>query len=98
MTNIRKKTIQLSTGKRIKISGLTLAIAPSLEIGEGFTTNILGFDAHSGDDTKAPANPWGLTKDEVIEIADYNISLWMALKDRIRQYGIDNVDIFRKGV
>ena len=40
------------------------------------------------------SNPYKLTKDELMEIADYNIRLWMDLKDNIRKYGINSTKVF----
>jgi hypothetical protein len=40
------------------------------------------------------SNPYGLTCEEVLEIADYNIRLWMDLKDRVRENGVESVKIF----
>ncbi len=40
------------------------------------------------------SNPYQLTPDEILEIADYNIRLWMDLKDRVRENGVENVKIF----
>jgi hypothetical protein len=40
------------------------------------------------------SNPYRLTPDEVLEIADFNIRLWMDLKDRIREYGVGSPKIF----
>lgn len=39
-------------------------------------------------------NPHKLTKEEIWEIADFNIRLWMDLKDNIREYGASNPKIF----
>ena len=39
-------------------------------------------------------NPFRLTSDDLMEIADYNIRLWLDLKDNIRKYGLDNPKIF----
>jgi hypothetical protein len=43
------------------------------------------------------SNPYRLTPDEILEIADFNISLWMDLKDRIREYGTGSPKIFGGG-
>jgi len=40
------------------------------------------------------ANPHRLAKEEIWEIADFNIRLWMDLKDRVREYGTANPKIF----
>ena len=39
-------------------------------------------------------NPHRLTREEIWEIADFNIRLWMDLKDNIREYGASNPKIF----
>lgn len=46
--------------------------------------------------TSAVLNPHRLTVSELIEIADYNIRLWMDLKDNIRRHGIHNPRIFNR--
>jgi hypothetical protein len=43
------------------------------------------------------SNPYRLTPDEILEIADFNIRLWMDLKDRIREYGAGSPKIFGAG-
>jgi hypothetical protein len=43
------------------------------------------------------SNPYRLTPDEILEIADFNIRLWMDLKDRIREYGAGSPKIFGGG-
>ncbi|MCW3090482.1 MAG: hypothetical protein JWP81_1551 [Ferruginibacter sp.] len=40
------------------------------------------------------ANPFRLTTEDLMEIADYNIRLWLDLKDNVRKYGVDNPKIF----
>jgi hypothetical protein len=39
-------------------------------------------------------NPYRLTPDEILEIADFNIRLWMDLKDQIREFGAGSPKIF----
>jgi hypothetical protein len=39
-------------------------------------------------------NPHRLTRDEVLEIADFNIRLWMDLKDNVRANGVSDPRIF----
>lgn len=41
-------------------------------------------------------NPHRLTVMEILEMADFNIQLWMQLKDNIRRYGLDNPRIFNR--
>lgn len=40
MAEFKRKTLLLSSGKQIKLYGNSLAICPSLEIGEGAAPNI----------------------------------------------------------
>ncbi|MGJ7032285.1 hypothetical protein [Niabella hirudinis] len=41
-------------------------------------------------------NPFGLTAMDLHEIADYNIQLWLNLKNNIRKYGVENPKVFNK--
>jgi hypothetical protein len=40
------------------------------------------------------SNPYALNPNELLEIADYNIRLWMDLKDRVRENGVESSKIF----
>ncbi|WP_126248098.1 hypothetical protein [Chitinophaga rhizosphaerae] len=97
MAIIKKRVLLLSTKRQIRLSGHTLCISNSLELGEGFTKNIYGLAENTkAGGAQAPiVNPFGITKDEFFEIADYKIFLWMHFKDRIRQFGIDNPQVFK---
>lgn len=118
MTDFKRRTLFLSTGKQIKLYGNSMAIGASLEIGEGSALNIFSFiEQHpeekadveisaSAQDgklvkekpvkkaTAAVLNPHRLTAADLMEIADYNIRLWMDLKDNIRKHGVGNPKIF----
>lgn len=97
MAEIKKRVLTLSSGRSIKMYGNSIAINKSLELSEGFTPNILGFHTEGGGEkASSVSNPLKLTADEIQEVADYNIRLWMALKDNIRQHGIGNAKIFVK--
>lgn len=98
MAVIKKRVLILSSGKQIKLQGITLCIANSLEVGEGFTRNFLFFDPDQVKDTVTTevSNPYHLTQDELMEVADYMISLWMQLKEKVRQHGMKNPDIFKR--
>lgn len=43
MTDFKRRTLYLTTGKQIKLYGNSLAIGASLEIGEGSAPNIFSF-------------------------------------------------------
>jgi hypothetical protein len=45
--------------------------------------------------TAAVLNPHRLTKEEMLEVADFNIRLWMELKDNVREYGIADPKVFK---
>jgi hypothetical protein len=118
MTDFKRRTLYLSTGKQIKLFGNSMAIGKSLEIGEGYVPNIFSSmempadekllpemagkpeeikktkGKRSGKSNAAVSNPHRLTSDEVLELADYNIRLWMQLKDNVRAWGVSNPKIF----
>lgn len=41
-------------------------------------------------------NPHSLTVGEITDLADYNIRLWMDLKDNVRKYGTDDHRVFNR--
>lgn len=98
MATLKKRALVLSSGKIIKLAGNTVTITPSLEIGEGFTTSIFGMvDLSEGDKIKKTvANPFGLSPEDMVELADYVIRLWMDLKDQVREKGVRDIAVFRK--
>lgn len=98
MADLKRRTLLLSSGKQIKLFGNSIAIGKSLEIGEGYAPNI--FSCLSDQTTAKPAgsisNPHELTSDEMMELADYNIQLWMDLKANIRKHGTNSPKIFNQ--
>jgi hypothetical protein len=96
MAELKRRTLCLSTEKHIKLFGSSIAIGKTLEIGEGYAPNIFSAleGTTDGKNTATVSNPHKLTRDELMELADYNIRLWMDLKDNIRKYGVDNAKIF----
>lgn len=97
MATIKKRVLVLSNGRQIKLDGHTICIANTLEIGEGFTRSILRYEEESKENGGGTvANPYQFTTDEVMEISDYMIGLWMQLKDRIRTNGLKSPDIFKR--
>jgi hypothetical protein len=96
MADLKRRTLQLSSGKQIKLFGNSVAISKTLEIGEGYAPNILSA-IEAQPDNKIPAgisNPHRLTPDELMELADFNIQLWMDLKAGLRKYGQIDAKIF----
>ncbi len=98
MADLKKRTLLLSNGKQIKLFGSSIAIAKSLEIGEGLAPNIFSCinEQTVPKPTAAISNPYGLTTEEIMELADYNIQLWMNLKANIRKHGLESSKIFNK--
>ena len=96
MADLKRRTLQLSSGKQIKLFGNSVAISKSLEIGEGYAPNILSV-IEEQPDHKTPAglsNPHRLTVEELMDLADFNIQLWMDLKAGLRKYGQVDPKIF----
>lgn len=96
MADFKRRTLLLSSGKQIKLFGNSMAIGKTLEIGEGYAPNIFAC-IEEQQDGKTPAgvsNPHKLNPDELAELADYNIQLWMDLKAAIRKHGSNSPKIF----
>ncbi len=98
MAEFKRRTLVLSTGKQIKLFGNSFAIGKSLEIGEGYAPNIFSFTAEQTADKTTPSisNTHKLSAEELMELADYNIRLWMDLKDNIRRHGVENTKVFNR--
>src|ERR1700744_3686474 len=89
MADLKRRTLQLSSGKQIKLFGNSVAISKTLEIGEGYAPNILSLieDQSDGKNPNGVSNPHKLNVDELMDLADFNIQLWMDLKAELRRYG-----------
>ena len=98
MADFKKQTFQLSTGKQIRLHGNSFFINRALEIGEGFVPNIFALFDEQSDSKPATtvSNPHRLIPEELHELADYNIRLWMDLKDSIRSNGVNNPKVFTR--
>lgn len=98
MADLKRRVLSFSNGKQVKLWGNSIAIGKSLEISEGYAPTIISHVVPQGSDKAAPtvANPHGLTKDELLELADYQIRLWMDFKDAVRKHGINNAKLFNK--
>ena len=73
-----------------------MAISKSLEIGEGYAPNIFSYtdEQLDGKNTPSVSNPHKLTPEEMMELADFNIRLWIELKENIRKYGLNSIKVF----
>ena len=96
MADFKRRTLLLSSGKQVKLFGNSIAIGKSLEIGEGYAPNIFSCAQDQSKEKSAPIvlNPYQLSSEEIMEVADYNIRLWMDLKDNIRKHGTSSPKIF----
>ena len=96
MAEFKRRTLILSNGKQVKLFGNSIAIGKSLEIGEGYAPNIFSRTQDQSKEKSALTvlNPYQLTLEELMEVADYNIRLWMDLKDNIRKHGTSSPKIF----
>ena len=96
MADLKRRTLQLSSGKQIKLFGTSIAISKTLELAEGYAPNILSLMEEQGDSKTPPvlSNPHKLTLDELNDLADFNIQLWMDLKAGLRKYGQVDPKIF----
>jgi hypothetical protein len=96
MAEIKRKMLLLSSGKQIKLTGTGLAIAKNLNVSEGYVPYV--FSSAEEQKENAPGsiilNPHKLTSDEIYDMADYNIQLWMDLKANIRKYGPNDPRVF----
>jgi hypothetical protein len=88
MADLKRRTLQLSSGKQIKLFGNSVAISKTLEIGEGYAPNILSLieDQSEVKTSGGLSNPHKLTVDDLMELADFNIQLWMDLKAGLRRF------------
>lgn len=98
MAEIKRRLLTLSNGRQIKLYGNSIAISKSLELAEAYAPNILSFkqDSAAEKSVQLVANPHKLTAEEIQELADYNIRLWMELKDNIRKHGLTSTRIFNR--
>ena len=48
MANFKRKTLDLSTGKQVKLYGKSIAIGKTLGLGEGYASNIFSVSQEAG--------------------------------------------------
>lgn len=99
MAELKKSTLRLSTGRQVKLYGVSIGISDSLEIGEGYAPNLLALNTEVKTDKTTAShvhNPNHFTADELMELADYMMQLWLQLKANIRKYGTESPRLFVK--
>jgi hypothetical protein len=96
MAILKKDSIIFSSGRQIDIPGGIVSITKSLELTDYYSRNILFYDyASKGNKQLEPVrNIYSLTTEELVEVADCMIQLWINLKDNTRKLGINSPDIF----
>lgn len=96
MADFKRRTLLLSSGKQIKLFGNSMAIGKSLEIGEGYVPNIFSCmqEGTAEKPSSTVSNPHKFTVEELMELADYNIQLWMDLKAAVRKHGLNSPKLF----
>ena len=96
MADFKRKTLLLASGKQIKLFGNSVAIGKNLQIGEGYAPNLFSSleENQEGKTAVTISNPHKLTADELHDLADYNIQLWMKLKANVRKYGPGDPKVF----
>lgn len=98
MAEMKRRTILFSSGKQVKLFGNSIGIGKTLEIGEGYMPNILsaGVEDPATDEQALVNNPHKLSREEVMELADFMMMLWLQLKENIRKNGMDSPKIFTR--
>jgi len=98
MAELKRRVLKFSTGKQVKLYGNSIGIGRTLEIGEGYAPNVLAGNPEIPPDKNAAKvnNPYQLTQEEIMELADYMMALWLQLKENIRRYGSESAKVFLK--
>ncbi|MCS3801010.1 hypothetical protein [Niastella sp. OAS944] len=96
MAVFKKDIITFSNGRQIKVPGGIFTIISSLELADYYSRLVFFYDHDSKNNKEITSvkNIYNLTKEELIEVADCMIALWIDLKDNVRRYGVDNPEIF----
>ena len=98
MAELKRRVLKFSTRKQVKLYGNSIGIGRTLEIGEGYAPNMLAGNPEVASDKSAAKvnNPYHLTQEEIMELADYMMALWLQLKENIRKYGAESAKVFLK--
>lgn len=99
MAELKKRLLKLNSGRQVKLYGTSIGISNTLEIGEGYAPNLLALNAEPNSDKSTAShvhNPNRFTAEELMELADYMMLLWLRLKTNIRKYGTESPRLFMK--
>lgn len=92
MVHSKSEIINFTSGRQILLPGGVVSINRNLELADYYSRNILYLDnATQGGNV---VNIHNLTKDELIELSDMMIQLWIELKNNVRHSDITNPGIF----
>lgn len=96
MATIKKDCIIFSNGRQVDIPGGIISITRTLELNDYYSRNILFYDyaSRSNKQLESVRNIYNLTTEELVELADCMIQLWIDLKDNARKLGMNNPEIF----
>ncbi len=99
MAELKKRLLKLNSGRQVKLYGTSIGISDSLEIGEGYAPNLLALNTEVKTDKTTAShvhNPNRFTAEELMELADYMMQLWLQLKINIRKYGTESPKLFAR--
>jgi len=87
--------VVFSTGRQLK-NLRWISINSSLEVSNGWINEMLAYDRdHDRDKQIEPVlNPYCLTVEEIAELSDYMMGLWLQLKENVRKFGVKSPEIF----
>ena len=98
MAEFKRQTFFFSNGKQIKLYGTGFGVTRTLEITEASAPNVFWIieGQEDGKPTATICNPYKLTAEEIMEVADYCIRQWMDVKDNVRRHGVDTPKVFNR--
>ena len=99
MATIKEDIMVLRSGRQVPVSCSNLIIRPNLELVTGWQSDFLIKNKKKIKDEPncEVTNPYNLSKDDLFEMADYMMQLWMKLKDNIRTYRLESDKISEPG-
>ena len=92
MTSSKRDSIIFSSGREIVLPGGVVSITRDFELADYYSRNIFYLDSSAS--VGKVVNIHNLSKDEMIELSDLMIQLWIELKNNIRSNDINSPAIF----